>query len=201
MGPDEWEGEFNPGAVAGIDKTYAILSAYGGALAEAKLRRQDATGGPVRFDHTNDELPFINGQITHPGTGFHNPGRTSLSFIDGQNGAPLTQLLITASFHGDVQGPYPSAHAIAVAADNPAAVVPLCRWARELLDLPAVWYTIQRFALRLEGNNHITAPAFRPLLHEVFEEETALAARELWLARGQPAWDDQRDWYVAQGRA
>ena len=98
MGPGEWEGEFNPGNIAGFDLMYAVLSAYGGELAEAKLRRQDATGGPIRFDHANDELPFINGQTTHPATGPFNPGKTSLAFIDARAVPPSVNFLLPVLF-------------------------------------------------------------------------------------------------------
>ena len=69
MGADEWEGVINSGDVTHVDRIYAIMSAYAGGLAEAKMRMQESTGRPMRFDYTKDEHAFINRVITHPGAG------------------------------------------------------------------------------------------------------------------------------------
>ena len=67
MGDDEWEGEVCPGGLGGVDAFHSIMTAYGGPLAEAKLRLQGTTQHPVRFDYANNELNFINAIYFHCG--------------------------------------------------------------------------------------------------------------------------------------
>jgi hypothetical protein len=198
MGDGEWEGQVDPGDKSALDISQGIMAAYGGALAEAKLRLQDATHRRVRFDYANDERAFVDGRVTDPAAGM-----TSIAFVDFDTGQPLAQSLLTASFHSDVQGTpdEPGAFQLANAVGRPDVLVPLCHQVRRLLDLPAIWHTVLRFLSHLEQENHIRAPHCRNLLNHIFEQETALAARELWIERGSPLWDDQRDWFVAQGDA
>lgn len=198
MGADEWEGHVTRGGSPQVDRVYAIMSAYAGGLAEAKFRLEETTGRPMRFDYGQNEHEFMNRVITHPGNSPWEPGRTGITFLDAITAQGHISLLITASFSGDVQGP-DSAHDLASAVGRPDVLVPLCRATRQLLDLPAIWFTVKRFGEELDQTNDILAPLARDILERLFEAETANAAHDLWLARNSPLWDDLADWCKAQG--
>jgi hypothetical protein len=198
MGVDEWQGYVDPGNTAKVDMMYAIMSAYAGGLAEAKMRLQESTGRPMRFDYMQDENAFVNRVITHPSTVPWSPGRTAINLIDAKTGLHQTQLLVTASFGSDVQGP-DSAHALANAIGRLDVLIPLCRGTRQFLDRPAIWHTIQRFGHELDANSDIQAPLVRDNLEGLFQAESAFAAHDLWIARDRQLWDDLADWYKAQG--
>ncbi len=186
-----WEGETDPGLVLGIEGLKAIMAAYAGPLAEAKLRRIDSTQLQQQFNYLDDEADFVRGIASD----FVN-GVTNLSFIETGSGAVSTQSLLLASFHSDTA----AAFDIANEAKRTEVLSWCCRRTRELLDLPAIWNSIVRFALQLELNNTISNPDFYSLMHDFFEQETSYAARDLWLQRKEILGDDQTDWYTAQGR-
>ncbi len=195
MGDDEWEGDVNPGDYSQIDRIYAIMALYAGGLAEVKLCAQDSVHGSVNFDYGDPEQAFIEGRVTQEPTVLGVPGKTAVSFIECAPGQAFSEFLATASFSGDVR----QARTLANAVGRPDVLVPQCRRVRQLLDLPAIWYSVQRFAHKLEETNSLLFPVAGKTLSQLFEEESALEAHRIWLARECPLWDDQADWFAAQG--
>ncbi|WP_459556836.1 hypothetical protein [Lacunimicrobium album] len=173
-GEEGWEGETDPGLVLEIGRLEAIMAAYAGPLAEAKLRLMDSTRQQLQFNYLDDEADFVRGIATDSANGFAN-----LSFIESGSAAITTQPLLLASFRSDTAVAFEIANAV----ERDDVLPWCCRRTRELLDLPAIWHSIVRFAIQLELINTIRNPDFYSLMHDFFEQETSSAAYELWLQK------------------
>ncbi len=129
----------------------------------------------MTFDLSNDEQAFVDSRIPDPSP---SGGRTRISFEHSVTKIKHIQLLLTASFNGDTKGTSSEkgAYVLATEVGRLDVLVPLCRDTRTLLDLPASWNSILRFAGELEKSNKIVAPNFKAIFARIFEEETAFAA-------------------------